>query len=151
MTRDMWIVFLTVLAIALLLMLFQLSFGFFNLPTQFFRAGAEQHSSQFFYLRPQMLYFALFVLYFFFCAGQRRKQERLSICNNTELALFPANRVKVIRTGGRAWMRKLPRRLTGYSLMVARYGNFSVKLNAACCRNARVLTASALTVSEARV
>lgn len=93
LARDLRIVFPSVVTIALLLLLFQQSFGFFNLPAQFFRAGTEQHSSQFFYLRPQMLYFALFVLYFLFCAGQRRTQERLSLCNETELAVFLAKRV----------------------------------------------------------
>ena len=35
-----------------------------------------------------MFYFTLFVLYFLFCAGQRRTQERLSLSNETELAVF---------------------------------------------------------------
>jgi hypothetical protein len=48
----------------LLLLLFQQGFGFFNLSAKFFGAGTEQHSTQFFYLCPQMLYLALFVLYF---------------------------------------------------------------------------------------
>ncbi|EOH9037670.1 hypothetical protein ACXDIH_005024 [Klebsiella pneumoniae] len=40
-----------------------------------------------------MLYFTLFVLYFLFRADQRRTQERLSLCNETELAVFLAKRV----------------------------------------------------------
>ena len=40
-----------------------------------------------------MFYFTLFVLYFLFCAGQRRTQERLSLSNETELAVFLAKRV----------------------------------------------------------
>lgn len=40
-----------------------------------------------------MLYFTLFVLYFLFCAGQRRTQERLSLCNETKLTVFLAKRV----------------------------------------------------------
>lgn len=40
-----------------------------------------------------MLYFTLFVLYFLFCAGQSRTQERLSLSNETELAVFLAKRV----------------------------------------------------------
>ncbi|VGG07809.1 Uncharacterised protein [Klebsiella pneumoniae] len=40
-----------------------------------------------------MLYLALFVLYFLFCAGQCRTQERLSLCNETELTVFLAKRV----------------------------------------------------------
>lgn len=40
-----------------------------------------------------MLYFALFVLYFLFCTGQRRTQERLSLGNETELAVFLAKRI----------------------------------------------------------
>ncbi len=55
--------------------------------------GTEQHPPQFFYLSPQMLYLALFVLYFLFSAGQCRTQERLSLCNETELTVFLAKRV----------------------------------------------------------
>jgi hypothetical protein len=40
-----------------------------------------------------MLYFTLFVLYFLFSAGQRRTQERLSLCNETKLTVFLAKRV----------------------------------------------------------
>ncbi len=40
-----------------------------------------------------MLYFALFVLYFLFSAGQRRTQERLCLCNETELTVFLAKRI----------------------------------------------------------
>lgn len=40
-----------------------------------------------------MLYFALFVLYFLFSAGQRRTQERLSLCNEVELIVFLAKRI----------------------------------------------------------
>ncbi|SAF32791.1 Uncharacterised protein [Enterobacter roggenkampii] len=93
LARYLRIVFPSVVAIALLLLLFQQGFGFFNLSAKFFGAGTEQHSTQFFYLCPQMLYLALFVLYFLFCAGQCRTQERLSLCNETELTVFLAKRV----------------------------------------------------------
>jgi hypothetical protein len=73
--------------------------GFFNLSAKFFGAGTEQHSTQFFYLCPQMLYLALFVLYFLFCAGQCRTQERLSLCNETELTVFLAKRLPAQRYG----------------------------------------------------
>jgi len=45
------------------------------------------------FLCPQVLDFALFVLYFLFCTGRRRTQERLSPGNETELAVFLAKRV----------------------------------------------------------
>jgi hypothetical protein len=77
----LWIVCPSVVAIALLLLLFQQGFGFFNL------------SAKFFYLCPQVLYFALFVLYFLLSAGQCRTQERLSLCNENELAVFLAKRI----------------------------------------------------------
>ncbi len=87
------IVIPTVVTIALLLLLFQQGLCFFNLPAQLFRTGTEQHPPQFFYLCPQMLYFALFVLYFLFSEGQRRTQERLSLCNEAELTVFLTKRV----------------------------------------------------------
>lgn len=55
--------------------------------------GSEQHPPQFFYLCPQMLYFALFVLDFLFCTSQRRTQERLSLCNEAKLIVFPAESI----------------------------------------------------------
>lgn len=90
---NLRIVIPAVVTIALLLLLFQQGFCVCNLSAKFFRACTEQHSPQFFYLSPQMLYFALFVLYFLFSASQRRTQERLSLCNETELTVFLAKRV----------------------------------------------------------
>ena len=40
-----------------------------------------------------MLYLALFVVYFLFSTGQRRTQERLSLSNEIELAVFLAKRI----------------------------------------------------------
>lgn len=40
-----------------------------------------------------MLYFTFFVLYFLFCAGLRRTQERLSLFNEAELTVFLAKRI----------------------------------------------------------
>ena len=93
LARHLLIVIPAVVMIALLLLLFQQGFCVFNLSAKFFGAGTEQHSPQFFYLSPQMLYFAFFVLDFLFGAGQRRTQERLSLCNETELTVFLAKRV----------------------------------------------------------
>lgn len=87
------IVIPTVVTIVFLLLQLQQGLYFFNLPAQLFRTGIAQHPPQFFYLCPQMLYFALFVLYFLFSAGQRRTQERLSLCNEAELTVFLAKRV----------------------------------------------------------
>lgn len=75
------------------LLLFQQGLCFFNLLAQLFRTGIEPHSPPFFYLCSQMLYFALFILYLLFCAGQNRTQERLSLCNETELTVFLVKRV----------------------------------------------------------
>lgn len=58
-----------------------------------FQNGYRTASAAFFYLCPQMLYLALFVLYFLFCAGQCRMQERLSLYNEAELNVFLAKRV----------------------------------------------------------
>ncbi|CAM3818087.1 Uncharacterised protein [Klebsiella pneumoniae] len=93
LTRNLLIVIPAVVTIALLLLLFQQGFGVFNLSAKFFRTGAEQHPPQFFYLCPQMLYFAFFVLDFLFSPGQRRTQERPSLCNEAELTVFLAKRV----------------------------------------------------------
>ena len=43
LTRNLLIVIPAVVTIALLLLLFQQGFGFFNLPAQLFRTGTEQH------------------------------------------------------------------------------------------------------------
>lgn len=67
LTRYQWRVFPPDVAIALLLLLFQQVFGFFNLPAQFF------------YLCPQMFYFALFVLYFLFREGQRGASAMMKV------------------------------------------------------------------------
>ena len=52
--------------IAFLLALFQQGFSLFNLTTQFFRTGTEQHPAQFFYLSPQMFYFPFIFFDLFF-------------------------------------------------------------------------------------
>ena len=90
---NLRIVIPPVVTVALLFLLFQQGFGVFNLSAKFFGAGTEQHPPQFFYLSPQVLYFTFFVLDFLFSTGQRRTQERLSLCNEAELIVFLAKRV----------------------------------------------------------
>lgn len=55
-----------------------------------------QHPPQFFYLCPQMLYFALFVLYFLFCTGNLSNagSGTGSQFNHTELEV-----IRIIHTG----------------------------------------------------
>ena len=74
--------------IAFLLALFQQGFSLFNLTTQFFRTGSEQHPAQFFYLSPQMLYFPFIFFDLFFGTCQCRAQEGLRLFNQTQLLVF---------------------------------------------------------------
>ncbi len=87
---NLRVVFPPTVTIARLFALFQQRFGLCHLAAQFFRTGAEHHTAQFFYLRPQVFYLPFVFLDLFFSAGQRRAQEGLSLGNETELAVFPA-------------------------------------------------------------
>ncbi|MNL02000.1 hypothetical protein D3C87_1224880 [compost metagenome] len=85
---DLLIVFPTAVTVTRLLVQFQQCFSLFHLSAKFFRAGTEQHPAQLFQLRAQMFYFPLFVFYLFFCTGQRRAQEELSLIHEAEFDIF---------------------------------------------------------------
>ena len=71
LTRNLRIIIPSAVAIIFLLLLLQQGFGLLHLLAELFGAGAEQHPPQLFQLRPQMLYFALFIFDFFLSACQR--------------------------------------------------------------------------------
>ena len=83
--------------IAFLLALFQQGFSLFNLTTQFFRTGSEQHPAQFFYLSPQMLYFPFIFFDLFFGTCQCRAQEGLRLFNQTQLLVFLTEGFSLLR------------------------------------------------------
>jgi hypothetical protein len=71
------IVFPSVVAIALLLLLFQQGFGFFNLSAKF-SERVPNNIRRIFYLCPQMLYLALFVLFSSARASAERRNDSVS-------------------------------------------------------------------------
>ncbi|CAM6606918.1 hypothetical protein ESCOCK349B_22200 [Escherichia coli] len=102
--------------IAFLLALFQQGFSLFNLTTQFFRTGSEQHPAQFFYLSPQMLYFPFIFFDLFFGTCQCRAQEGLRFFNQTQLLVF--------LTEGFSLLREQPFQLSDANEVFLTHGRF---------------------------
>ena len=78
---NLRIVFPPTVTIAVLFALLQQGLSLFNLATQFFRTGTEQHPAQFFYLSPQMFYFPFIFFDLFFGTCQCRAQEDFRLFN----------------------------------------------------------------------
>ena len=94
LTGNLRVILSPTVTIAFLFALFQQGLSLFNLTTQFFSMGTEEHPAQFFYLGPQMFYFPFLL---FFCAGQRRTQEGLRLFNQTQLLVFLTEGFSLLR------------------------------------------------------